>query len=137
LPKPATVPAPQPANSNAGSGDGSRLPGASGGAKMNPGTPSAGGTVGKPTGVHFAGAARPPEYPEEARARGLEGRPIVWLRISKEGRVVEVKLQQSCGHRILDAAALRWAWTLRFLPARRGNTPVEATVLKPVKFYLE
>lgn len=116
---------------------GSGLPGAPGGAKMPLGTPSAGGTVGTLTGVRLVGAARPPVYPPEAQAKGIEGRPIVWLKISTEGLVVEVKLHRSSGHKILDDAALRYVQALRFVPARRGNTPIEWEALKAVNYYLE
>lgn len=114
-----------------------RLPGAPGGAKLQPGTPSRGGTVGSRSGVRMAGGARPPVYPLEARQAGMEGTPVIWLRISAEGTILQARVYKSCGYKILDDAALQWARSQRYLPARRGKTPIEAEALKAVRFYLE
>lgn len=113
-----------------------QLPGAPGGSRLNPGTPSAGGTVGSSTGVRMIGAARP-TYPREAIQRGLEGLVILYLEVSAEGQVTEVKLHRSSGHAILDEAALAHGRKLRFIPARQHGQPVAATALSPVRFRLE
>jgi protein TonB len=111
-------------------------PGAPGGANMRQGTPSAGGIVGKASGVRMLDYDSRPYYPEAARLAGIEGAPIIWLHISAEGKVVEARIHKSCGHAMLDESALRWARNRRFAPARRGNTPVDAEVTQEVRFYL-
>jgi protein TonB len=112
------------------------LPGASGGANMPIGTPSRGGAVGVPRGTGRIGRSKP-VYPAEAVRLELEGRPIIWLRVSAEGLVVEAKVQKPCKHDLLNEAALRWARTLRFHPTLRGNEPVESTYELPVRFRLD
>ena len=67
---------------------------------------------------------------------GLEGTPVIWLRVSADGEVLQARLQKSCGHPILDDAALRWAREQKFIPASRDGVRVEAEVTKPVHFYL-
>ena len=45
-------------------------------------------------------------YPEIARRQGLEGIPKIAFSINEDGRVKDVKLLNSCGHDILDHAAV-------------------------------
>jgi protein TonB len=111
------------------------LPGASGGANMPIGTPSRGGRVGVPGGLKVLSEG-PNNYPPEARRRELEGKPIVWMRISAEGDVVEAKLEKSCGHAILDRAAVEKARSMRFRPATRAGVPVETTQLRRIVYEL-
>ena len=111
------------------------LPGAPGGANMQIGTPSKGGIVGKPSGVKLLQGGRK-TYPAEAARLGQEGTVWVWLRISEDGDVVEVKLHRSCGYPLLDAAAQRYAQTMKFRPARRGDTAVESTAIQPIEYEL-
>src|SRR5512135_260552 len=77
-----------------------------------------------------------PVYPWEAWRRGLEGRVVLRLRVSAEGRVEEAKLYQGSGQAILDDAALRFAESLQFVPARRGGTPIPTNVLLPIRYRL-
>src|SRR5262249_16675991 len=82
--------------------------GAPGGSRLALGTPSLGGTVGSRNGVKMIGAARL-EYPREAVLRGIEGRVVLFLRISSEGKVTDARIENSSGYRILDDAALAHA----------------------------
>ncbi len=125
-----------PVVSASSGGTGSGLPGASGGSRFPIGTPSAGGTVGSRSGVRLPTGVRPPPYPPEAREAGIEGVPVIWLRISPEGKVLESRIHTSCGYRILDKAAFEWTKNLHYHPARRDNIPVEGEILHPVNFYL-
>jgi protein TonB len=106
-----------------------------GGAPLQKGTPSRGGTVGSCTGVRMIGLPRP-VYPREAVLRGLEGRVVLFLRVSAEGRVTDVKVQESSGHPLLDGAALEFGRTLQFVPAREDQQAVSATALYPVRYQL-
>jgi TonB family protein len=56
-----------------------------------------------------------PEYPLTARAQRITGKGIFVIRVRvKTGRVVEVRVAQSTGHAILDAAAVRALSQWRF-----------------------
>ena len=77
-----------------------------------------------------------PTYPPEARQAGMEGTVLVWLRVSADGKVMEVRLERTSGHMILDHAALRFAYTVRLQPARQGATPVEGEAKLPVVYRL-
>ncbi|TCP14782.1 outer membrane transport energization protein TonB [Crenobacter luteus] len=79
----------------------------------------------------------PPAYPERSRELGEEGRVEVRVRVSPDGRAAEVLLHRSSGFRRLDDAALRAVAGWRFVPARRGDTPVEAWLIVPMPFRLE
>ena len=70
-------------------------------------------------------------YPEEAIRRGLQGTPLVLMVIDAEGNVTAARIEESCGHDLLDQAALRAVRALRALPA---DAPRE--VLLPVRFRL-
>lgn len=77
-----------------------------------------------------------PVYPREAHVRGIEGQVIVAARISTRGEALEVRVEQSSGYAVLDEAAEQFARSVRFQPARRGSTPVEADVTLPVVYRL-
>jgi len=70
-------------------------------------------------------------YPVEAIERGLQGEALVLLFLDASGNAIAARLEESSGHAVLDAAAVRAARTLRALPA---TAPREA--LLPVRFRL-
>lgn len=77
-----------------------------------------------------------PRYPPSARAQGKQG--TVWLAVDVDaaGRVIQVRIKTSSGHRVLDEAARqavldRW----RFRPRRDGEPEVRR-YLEPVTFQL-
>jgi protein TonB len=78
-----------------------------------------------------------PEYPFLARQRHWQG--VVWLRVdvSMDGLVEDLRVEQSCGHSILDRAASRTVRKWRFTPARRAGQPTASQVRIPVRFQLE
>ncbi len=80
--------------------------------------------------------ARPP-YPLVARRMGFQGKVILNVEVLAEGKAGQVLLQQSCGHEILDNAALQTVKTWKFSPARRFGQPVTQWFLVPIKFSLE
>jgi periplasmic protein TonB len=101
-----------------------------------------GGSIGasEPT----PGLARPlggyqvrPRYPESARRAHAEGTTMLKLLVLENGRVGEVLIEQSAGHRDLDMAAADAVKKWLFEPARRGKEPVAVWVLLPVKFELQ
>ncbi len=78
-----------------------------------------------------------PPYPLAARRRGYEGRVLLSVLVRADGVCGGVTLKQSSGHAMLDTAALDSVKRWRFLPARRGATPVESRVDVPITFRLE
>jgi protein TonB len=112
-----------------------KLPGAPGGSTFPIGKPSKGGEVGSTSGLRIAGLAKA-VYPREAIVRGIEGKVVLFVAISAEGKVTEVRLHKSSGSKILDDAALSHGWTLKFIPARENYQPVAATALYPVTYEL-
>lgn len=78
-----------------------------------------------------------PEYPYLARQKHWQG--VVWLLVdvSAEGLVEDLRVEQSCGHRILDRAASRTVRRWQFYPAKSSGLPVESQVRIPVRFRLE
>lgn len=77
-----------------------------------------------------------PSYPVLSRRLGEQGRVLLRVLVSGEGRAREVLVKGGSGFARLDQAAreavLRW----RFLPARQGSQAVEAWVLVPITFSL-
>jgi protein TonB len=78
-----------------------------------------------------------PPYPLAARRNGAQGRVVLSVQVSASGASDEVLLKHSSGHAILDNAALQTVRRWRFIPARRGDAPVESWVDVPITFRLE
>ncbi len=78
-----------------------------------------------------------PEYPYQARQKHWEG--VVWLLVdvSAAGLVDDLRVEQSCGYRILDRTASRTVRRWQFTPAKRAGLPVLSQVRIPVRFHLE
>jgi protein TonB len=76
-----------------------------------------------------------PEYPESARAAGVEGKVRLQLAISAEGKVVDVKVLESLGNGC-DEAAIAVARTYEFEPATRDGQPVATTITIGIRFAL-
>jgi periplasmic protein TonB len=78
-----------------------------------------------------------PRYPDAARRRGLEGTVLLRARVTAQGRVDDVHVENSAGHPELDQAAIEALRRWRFEPARRGREPVAAWVVVPFQFKLQ
>lgn len=78
-----------------------------------------------------------PEYPYLARQRRWQGTVWLLVDVSADGLVNGLRIEQSCGHSVLDRAASRTVQRWRFTPARRGGVPVASRVRIPVRFHLE
>jgi TonB family protein len=74
-----------------------------------------------------------PEYPEEARKAGLEGKVIVVAVVDENGDVIEAYIHQSTNP-IFNDAALEAAKKMKFKPGRQKDTPVKVKVLIPFLF---
>ncbi|BCA79872.1 energy transducer TonB [Desulfuromonas sp. AOP6] len=79
----------------------------------------------------------PPNYPRLARERGWQGEVVLRARVSRNGRVIHVRIEESSGYTLLDRAAVKAVKGWRFRPARQGRHPIEAEVRLPVRFTLQ
>jgi len=102
-----------------------------------------GGAVGAGTGGGGPGYIPPqflmrykPPYPDQARAMRLEGIVLLLVSVDAAGHVTDARLSHSCGHEVLDRAALSAVRSWRFIPARQANQPISATVEVPIRFHL-
>jgi protein TonB len=78
-----------------------------------------------------------PEYPRQARLRGVEGLVLLEAVLDLEGRIEgEIKVLQSIP--LLDDAAIQALRRWRFRPARdHNNQPVRVILEAPVRFVLK
>ena len=80
----------------------------------------------------------PIPYPAELFSQGVEGEVMLYLVVDSTGSVIRdsTRVEKSSGQSAFDAAALQAAPTLRFTPARRGDTAVVAPIQVPIHFTL-
>lgn len=81
--------------------------------------------------------APPPPYPAEAIRRALTGTVTLRVLVDVDGKPIDVQIERSSGHRVLDAAAKRQVlakW--RFKPAMQDGQAVQAIGVIPVDFKL-
>jgi protein TonB len=78
-----------------------------------------------------------PAYPPLSRRLGEEGKVLLRVRVSREGLAAAVDLEKSSNFERLDEAARAVVSRWRFVPARRGDEAIEATVIVPIVFRLD
>ena len=78
----------------------------------------------------------PPSYPEIARRNGWEGRVMVRVEVSAEGRPLSTAIAKSSGYGVLDQSALRAVKSWRFQPRTVAGIPTTGSVEVPVNFAL-
>jgi protein TonB len=78
-----------------------------------------------------------PAYPSLSRKLGEQGRVVLRVLVNANGRADEVQLQASSGSARLDESARATVGHWKFVPARRGNEPVQAWVVIPISFKLD
>ena len=66
-----------------------------------------------------------------------EGKVLLRVLVTPEGTAGSVEVRTSSGSARLDEAAQRTVRHWKFVPAKRGGTPVESWVLVPIHFRLE
>ncbi|GAB3353992.1 energy transducer TonB [Lysobacter tyrosinilyticus] len=105
-------------------------------AKVDPGLGDA--IIAPLVGAHLEyEAAPPPPYPPQAIRDGLMGTVVLRVLVGIDGKAIEVQIERSSGHRLLDAAAKRQVlakW--RFRPAMQDGRSVQAIGLIPIEFNL-
>ena len=78
-----------------------------------------------------------PVYPSLSRRNSEEGRVMLKVRVSAQGNALDVAISKSSGYSRLDTAAADAVTRWRFVPAKRGDEPVESSVIVPITFALE
>ena len=78
-----------------------------------------------------------PVYPGLSRRNGEQGKVILHVLVSADGRARKVELRTSSGFERLDNAALDVVAQWRFVPAKQGDRPVDGWVLIPISFALK
>lgn len=78
-----------------------------------------------------------PAYPALSRRMGEEGKVLLKVRVTPDGRAAAVDVEKSSNFDRLDDAALRSVAHWRFVPAKRGEEAIEATVIVPIVFRLD
>lgn len=74
-------------------------------------------------------------YPEAAQKQGIEGKVIVEVLVSQEGRYVKHRISSSSNQLFTDAVNKRVKY-LRFSPGKKDNAPVKAWTKVPFRFQL-
>ncbi|MGA3281124.1 MAG: energy transducer TonB [Smithella sp.] len=101
-----------------------------------PSLQGAGETVTSPKfGVAYLNNPKP-VYPAFARRMGMEGTVMLKVLVSCQGISLKIEVAHSSGHEILDKAAADAVRNWHFVPAKRGNSPIEEWVQVPVAFHL-
>ncbi|MDD5275178.1 MAG: energy transducer TonB [Methylovulum sp.] len=78
-----------------------------------------------------------PDYPRMARQRHWEGRVVLRVYVTADGRCGELSVQRSSGHEVLDESALKAVRQWRFVPGKHGDATVASWVNVPIEFALE
>lgn len=78
-----------------------------------------------------------PEYPKGARQRGEQGNVTLEIEIGVDGVCGAARVAVSCGFAELDAAAVKAALAARFVPAKKGNSPVSSVARLTLSFRLK
>jgi TonB family protein len=84
----------------------------------------------------FLTTEQPLIYPTEAFNQGIEGKTVVQLLVSIEGKVSETKILRSSGSLDLDEAALRMVKSSAYEPGSIDGVPSEFWLHLPVLFRL-
>ena len=78
-----------------------------------------------------------PDYPRMARQRHWEGRVVLRVFVTADGRCGDLSISRSSGHESLDEAAMDAVRQWRFVPGKHGDTAVASWVNVPIEFSLE
>lgn len=77
------------------------------------------------------------KYPPLSRRLGEEGKVLLRVLVSKDGRPAAVDVEKSSNFERLDEAARQAVASWRFTPAKRGDEAIEASIIVPIVFRLE
>jgi protein TonB len=74
-----------------------------------------------------------PDYPSELRQQEMAGRVLVAFVVTREGRVTDVRVEQSANP-AFDASAVAAVRQWRFEPARKGGVAIASRMRIPIAF---
>lgn len=77
-----------------------------------------------------------PEYPDQARRRGIEGHVKLAFTITAQGRVENIRVVESSPANVFDRSARRAAARWRFAPRTENGQTVEREAVKTLEFRL-
>ena len=78
------------------------------------------------------------EYPRRAQARRQEGVVRLFIAVGRDGTVLEARIEQSAGHKLLDQAALDMLKRAAPLPHPPDTLPGDRVeIVVPVHFFLK
>ncbi len=80
---------------------------------------------------------QPPEYPDNFRRRGIEGRVQIKALIDKKGDIIEIVVDTSSGYPGFDRNAIEAISKWKFHPAYYNNEEKDCWVLIPIIFQLK
>ena len=78
-----------------------------------------------------------PKYPPLSRRLGEEGKVLLKVRVTADGQPSAVDLEKTSSFERLDDAARQAVARWCFVPAKRGDEAIEATVIVPIVFRLD
>jgi periplasmic protein TonB len=78
-----------------------------------------------------------PPYPALSKRMGEEGKVVLRVSVNPQGSADSVDIKTSSGSPRLDESAQKTVRNWKFVPAKRGDTPVQSWVLVPIIFKLE
>lgn len=104
--------------------------------RKGPQDPGGGGLLGTLFSPIVAIDLPKPEYPTQARRRGVEGVVVLRVRIEADGRLSDANVVTSSGSELLDESALVSMRRATFRPALRAGIPVAADKKFSVRFSL-
>jgi protein TonB len=78
-----------------------------------------------------------PRYPRTARRNRAQGRVLLRVQVGPDGIPLQIEVQQSSGHLVLDQAALHAVRQWIFGAARDGTEAHGAWVVVPLIFSLK
>jgi protein TonB len=78
-----------------------------------------------------------PSYPNLSRRLSEQGTVLLRVFVTMAGDATRIELKASSGFTRLDNAALNAVQNWKFVPAKRGEQPVAAWVVVPIKFSLK
>jgi len=88
------------------------------------------------TKPQIMGTNKLPVYPAMARQLGQEGQVILLLEIDESGSVLDIKITQSSGYKLLDEAAIKAVKLWKFAPATKNGVFVKSPIEIPIRFKL-
>jgi TonB family protein len=85
----------------------------------------------------FAALQKHLNYPESARAAGMEGRTLLSIQVHSDGHLGQVVVEKSSGDASCDRAAIAAVHAVEWHPAKKGGKPLKVTVRLPFVFNLK